>query len=298
MPTRVITGGVEPLPGATMLERKLWFEARGRRPAAPAHARAARPRRDVGRDPPAADAPGRRLGRALHRGLRAACRCAGTARSASPRCSWRRGMVAVSEPETLVRLDTPAGLVEARVAVRDGRARAVTLRNVPSFLLAADREVEVPGLGRVSYDMAFGGNFYALLPAADVGLAVEPGPVRRPDRARAGDHGGRQRRRPPGPPRRRPDRRLRARRVPRAGPRRRGRARRDRHPSRAGSTARRAGPARPRGWPSCMRAARWRSATRWSTNRRSARASRGGSRRRPRSPGGRRSCPRSPAAPG
>ena len=84
------------------------------------------------------------------------------------------GMVAVREPETLVRLDTPAGLVEARVAVRDGRARAVTLRNVPSFLLAAEQAVEVPGLGRVNYDMAFGGNFYALLPAADVGLAVEP----------------------------------------------------------------------------------------------------------------------------
>jgi proline racemase len=84
------------------------------------------------------------------------------------------GMVAVQEPETVVRLDTPAGLVEARVAVQDGRARAVTLRNVPSFLHAADCEVDVPGLGSVRYDMAFGGNFYALLPAADVGLAVDP----------------------------------------------------------------------------------------------------------------------------
>jgi proline racemase len=84
------------------------------------------------------------------------------------------GMVEVREPETVVRLDTPAGLVEARVAVRDGRAAAVTLRNVPSFLHARDREVDVPGVGRVRYDMAFGGNFYALLPAASVGLAVDP----------------------------------------------------------------------------------------------------------------------------
>jgi proline racemase len=84
------------------------------------------------------------------------------------------GMVEVTEPTTTVRLDTPAGLVEARVDVQDGRATGVTLRNVPSFLLARDREVDVPGLGRVAYDMAFGGNFYALLPAASVGLAPEP----------------------------------------------------------------------------------------------------------------------------
>jgi proline racemase len=84
------------------------------------------------------------------------------------------GMVAVQEPETIVRLDTPAGLVEARVAVRDGRAESVTLRNVPSFLHARDRTVEVPGFGAVTYDMAFGGNFYALVEAAAVGIEVDP----------------------------------------------------------------------------------------------------------------------------
>jgi proline racemase len=57
--------------------------------------------------------------------------------------------------------------------VERGRARSVTLRNVPSFLLARDCEVDVPGLGRIVYDMAYGGNFYALTPAADAGLAVE-----------------------------------------------------------------------------------------------------------------------------
>ena len=55
------------------------------------------------------------------------------------------GMVEVSEPETVVRLDTPAGLVEARVAVQGGRARSVTLRNVPSFLHARDAFVERAG---------------------------------------------------------------------------------------------------------------------------------------------------------
>ncbi len=79
------------------------------------------------------------------------------------------GMVEVREPETVVRLDTPAGLVSARVAVSGGRARSVTLRNVPSFLLARDRSA----LG-VPYDMAYGGNFYALVEASSAGLEVDP----------------------------------------------------------------------------------------------------------------------------
>jgi len=83
-------------------------------------------------------------------------------------------MVEVREPETVVRLDTPAGLVEARVAVAGGRAEAVTIRNVPGFLHARDQVAHVEGLGEVPYDMAFGGNFYALVEAAAVGLDVDP----------------------------------------------------------------------------------------------------------------------------
>ena len=84
------------------------------------------------------------------------------------------GMVEVTEPETVIRLDVPAGLVEARVQVENGRARSVTIRNVASFLHARDRTVDVPGLGTITYDMAFGGNFYALTPAAGAGLVVDP----------------------------------------------------------------------------------------------------------------------------
>jgi proline racemase len=54
--------------------------------------------------------------------------------------------------------------------VRDGRAERVRLRNVPAFVSALDAEVEVDSLGTVSYDMAYGGNFYALVRAASVGL--------------------------------------------------------------------------------------------------------------------------------
>jgi proline racemase len=80
------------------------------------------------------------------------------------------GMVDVSEPVTTIRLDTPAGLVIAEVAVDAGRAMAVTIRNVPSFVTALDQTVDVPGLGAVRYDMAFGGNFYAIVELAEIGV--------------------------------------------------------------------------------------------------------------------------------
>jgi proline racemase len=81
----------------------------------------------------------------------------------------------VTEPETRIRLDTPAGLVEATVTVAGGRAERVTLRNVPAFVSALDAQVEVAALGGpVTYDMAYGGNFYALVPAATVGLDPVP----------------------------------------------------------------------------------------------------------------------------
>ncbi len=83
------------------------------------------------------------------------------------------GLVEAVEPQTCITLDTPAGLVEAVVHVRGGMAHAVTVRNVPSFLYKGDVRVDVPGLGRLKLDIAYGGNFYAILPARSVGLEVD-----------------------------------------------------------------------------------------------------------------------------
>jgi proline racemase len=173
MPTRVVTGGVGPIPGATMLERKLHFEAEmddlrlllmrePRGHAAMSGAILQPPTRD--------DADWGVLFIEVS-GCLPMC---GHGTIGVATVLVETGMVAVTEPETVVRLDTPAGLVEARVAVDGGRARSVTLRNVASFLHARDATVDVPGLGAIRYDMAFGGNFYALLPAADAGLEVDP----------------------------------------------------------------------------------------------------------------------------
>jgi proline racemase len=84
------------------------------------------------------------------------------------------GMVEVREPVTTIRLDTPAGLVEARVSVENGHATAVELRNVASFVALRDAVVDVPQRGRLTVDIAWGGNFYAILPAADLGLELLP----------------------------------------------------------------------------------------------------------------------------
>jgi proline racemase len=83
------------------------------------------------------------------------------------------GMVEVTEPVTTIRLETPAGLVVVDVAVEDGAAMSVTLRNVPSFCVATDRVAAVPGFGDVRYDLAYGGNFYALVELDELGLPFD-----------------------------------------------------------------------------------------------------------------------------
>ena len=87
------------------------------------------------------------------------------------------GMIPAREPETALAIDTPAGVVTVRAAVDAGRVKRVRFLNVPSFVLALDREVEVPGLGRVGYDLAFGGAFYAFIDAAELGVELEPASV-------------------------------------------------------------------------------------------------------------------------
>jgi len=84
------------------------------------------------------------------------------------------GMLPIAEPETVVRIDTPAGLVTARARVEGSRVASVAFTNVPSFVLHRDRMVQVPSIGAVRCDVAFGGAFYAIVEAADVGVSLGP----------------------------------------------------------------------------------------------------------------------------
>ena len=172
MPTRVITGGIGPIPGATMLERKLHFEQHmdDLRLLLMREPRGHGAMSGAILQPPLRDDADWGVVFIEVSGCLPMC---GHGTIGVATVLVETGMVEVSEPETVVRLDTPAGLVEARVAVEGGRARSVSLRNVPSFLLARDRSVRLNGRA-LSYDMAFGGNFYAILPAESAGLEVDP----------------------------------------------------------------------------------------------------------------------------
>src|SRR5580693_4732186 len=164
MPTRVITSGVGVLPGATMFERMryletqrddlrtlLMYEPRGHASMSGAILQPPiRPDADAG---------------VVFIEVSGCLPMCGHGTIGTATVLVETGMVEVTEPVTLIRLDTPAGLVEASVRVRDGRAEEVTIRNVPSYLHLRDAAVHVPGLGDVLIDLAFGGNFYALLPA-------------------------------------------------------------------------------------------------------------------------------------
>jgi proline racemase len=173
MPTRVVTGGVGPVPGATMLERKLHFEAEldDLRLLLMREPRGHGAMSGAILQPPLRDDADWGVLFIEVSGLLPMC---GHGTIGVATVLVETGMVAVTEPETVIRLDVPAGLVEARVAVEDGRARSVTIRNVPAFLHQSDRSVDVPGRGSVQYDMAYGGNFYALVDAASAGLVVDP----------------------------------------------------------------------------------------------------------------------------
>ncbi|HGY54725.1 MAG TPA: proline racemase [Caldithrix abyssi] len=83
-------------------------------------------------------------------------------------------MVPVTEPQTTVRIDTPAGLVTAYAHVKNGLVQKVSFHNVPSFVFASDEKIEVQGLGEVRYDIAFGGAFYAFVDANALGIAMTP----------------------------------------------------------------------------------------------------------------------------
>ena len=84
------------------------------------------------------------------------------------------GMVEMQEPETVVRLEAPGGIVEARAACRDGRCESVELTNVPCFADRLDAPLEVDALGTIEVDVAYGGMWYAIADASALGFAIEP----------------------------------------------------------------------------------------------------------------------------
>jgi proline racemase len=88
------------------------------------------------------------------------------------------GIVPMTEPHTTVRLDTPAGLVLAHAECVNGRCARVALDMPASFALDLDVAVSTPNFGRVVGDVAFGGVFYFLVDADQLGLSIAPASAR------------------------------------------------------------------------------------------------------------------------
>jgi len=169
-PLRVITAGLPPIPGDTILakrryarenldriRRALMFEPRGHADMYGA----------ILTDPVTADGD---LGVLFihNEGYSSMC---GHGVIALVTVLLETGMLS---PREVVKLDTPAGRVTARAAFGGQRCRNVCFENVPSFAYKLDQTVQVPGIGDVRYDVAFGGAFYAYCKASDLGVQIIP----------------------------------------------------------------------------------------------------------------------------
>lgn len=184
LPIRVVTGGVPPMPGETMEQRRQWFlansddlrtllmhEPRGHGSLSGAILQpATRTDADIG---------------VLFIEVTGVLPMCGAGTMAVATTLVETGMVQVHEPVTTVRLDTPIGLITVSVAVRDGRAESTTFENVPAYAHSYGQEVEVGGHGTVRYDMAFGGNFYAFVDTEELGIPFERGSRQRLEQAGA-----------------------------------------------------------------------------------------------------------------
>ncbi|MDT0158827.1 proline racemase family protein [Microbacterium sp. ARD32] len=178
MPTRVVTGGVGRIPGATMNDRRLYAieHLDGLRGFLMNEPRGHASMSGALLQPPARDDADWGVVFIEASGFLPMC---GHGTIGVATVLVETGMVEVTEPVTEIRLDVPAGLVIARVRVEDGRAVDVTIENVPSFVDRLDSRIHVPGIGEITYSVAFGGNYYALVGLDQVGLPF--------DRARQGD---------------------------------------------------------------------------------------------------------------
>lgn len=171
-PTRVVYDGFPPLPGNTMMEKKvfltehydhlrsaLMLEPRGHRDmfgallTEPVHEEA-----DVG---------------VIFMDNSGYLNMCGHGSIGTATVIVETGMKEVAEPYTDVLLDTPSGLIRTRVHVVDGKAREVSILNVPSFLYLEEQRITLPQWGEIRFDVSFGGSFFALVNAEQIGLALE-----------------------------------------------------------------------------------------------------------------------------
>jgi proline racemase len=172
-PGRVIVGGVLDVPGRTMFEKKVYLETR-----------ADDLRKRMLREPrgyPAANCnlvlpathPDAQAGFVIMEQTEYPP-MSGSNTICVVTALIETGMVPATEPVTRLVLEAPAGLISVRADVARGKVTRVTFQNVPAFAVHLDAALEVPRLGTVTVDVAYGGMFYVIADAAQVGLRLTP----------------------------------------------------------------------------------------------------------------------------
>ena len=172
-PGRVIVGGVEDVPGATMFDKMTWLQAnqddlRLRMLREPRGYPAANCNLVLPATDPAADAGYVIMEQVEYPGM------SGTNTMCVVTVLLETGRLPMTEPVTELTLESPAGLIRVTADCRDGKVHGVTFRNVPAFATRLDAMVEVPQLGTVQVDVAYGGMFYAIAQAEPFGLRLTP----------------------------------------------------------------------------------------------------------------------------
>ncbi len=172
-PGRVIVGGVLDVPGSSMFEKMRHLEAHGdglrrRMLREPRGYPAANCNLILPPTLPEADAGFVIMEQVEYPGM------SGTNTICVATVLLETGMLPMREPVTELALESPAGLIRARAECAGGKVRSVTFRNVPAFAAYLDRPIEVPHLGTVAVDVAWGGMFYVIADAAALGLRLTP----------------------------------------------------------------------------------------------------------------------------
>ncbi|MEA2609455.1 MAG: proline racemase [Chloroflexota bacterium] len=172
-PGRVIVGGVADVPGATMFDKMTWLQVnrddlRLRMLREPRGYPAANCNLILPATDPAADAGYVIMEQVEYPGM------SGTNTMCVTTVLLETGMIPMSEPITELTLESPAGLIRVTAECADGKVTGVTFRNVPAFATHLDTAVEVPQLGTVTVDVAYGGMFYVIAEAEPFGLRLTP----------------------------------------------------------------------------------------------------------------------------
>jgi proline racemase len=172
-PGRVITGGVLDVPGRTMFEKKTYLEKNGdglrkRMLREPRGYPAANCNLLLPPTDPKANAGFVIMEQVEYPPM------SGSNTICVVTALIETGMVAAVEPTTILMLETPAGLVQVEAQVQNGKVKRVTFENVPAFATHLDAKVEVPQLGTVTVDVAYGGMFYVIAEAQQFGLRLSP----------------------------------------------------------------------------------------------------------------------------